>query len=230
LVQHFLSASRLADSFNLPLSPEALDEVRSIQRGSNHIQLCNEHDMWTYPWGQPYTPIQYYKFCFREIKPHKSFLRLWKAKCTLRIKFFCWLVLSDRLNTRNMIKRRHFQLNSGYNCLMCASPLEETIEHMIFHCPFSITCWQELQMTWDADGDRLHIRSRGRSRWRKPLFMELFMITSWNIWKERNKTLFDGVDPIVASWKARMKTDLLLLVHRTKPDLHSLINQIVSVL
>jgi hypothetical protein len=85
-------------------------------------------------------------------------------------------------------------------------------------------------MTWDADGDRLHILSRGKSRWRKPLFMEVFMIASWNIWKERNKTLFVGVDPTVSSWKARMRNDLSLLVDRTKPDLHSLINQIVAIL
>jgi hypothetical protein len=85
-------------------------------------------------------------------------------------------------------------------------------------------------MSWDADGDRLHILSRGKSRWRKPLFMELFMIVAWNIWKEMNKKLFDGVDPTMASWKTRMRTDLLLLVHRTKPDLHSQIKQFVTTL
>jgi hypothetical protein len=73
-VQRFLSASSLPDSFHLPLSPETLDEVMLIQRESNHIQLCNEHDVWTYPWGKHYTPSQYYMFCFREIKPHESFL------------------------------------------------------------------------------------------------------------------------------------------------------------
>jgi hypothetical protein len=73
-VHQFLSAGSLADSFHLPISPEALDEVRSIQRNSNHIQLCDEHDVWSYPWGKQYTPSQYYKFCFREITPHESFL------------------------------------------------------------------------------------------------------------------------------------------------------------
>jgi hypothetical protein len=60
--------------------------------------------------------------------------------------------------------------------------------------------------------------------------MELFMIAAWNIWKERNKKLFEGVDPQLASWKARLKTDLSLLVHRTKPDLHSQINQLIATL
>jgi hypothetical protein len=30
---------------------------------------------------------------------------LWKSKCTPRVKFFGWLVLVDRLNIRNMLKR-----------------------------------------------------------------------------------------------------------------------------
>jgi hypothetical protein len=73
-VQPFLAASRLADTFSLPLSPEALEEVRSIQRETSSIQLTDEHDVWTYPWGQQYTPSQYYKFSFRELNPHASFL------------------------------------------------------------------------------------------------------------------------------------------------------------
>jgi hypothetical protein len=32
--------------------------------------------------------------------------------------------------------------------------------------------------------------------------------------------LFEGIDPTVISWKARLKIDLQLLVHRTKSSLH----------
>jgi hypothetical protein len=44
-VHQFLSASRLADSFHLPISPKAMEEVRSIQRKSIHIQLSDDHDI-----------------------------------------------------------------------------------------------------------------------------------------------------------------------------------------
>jgi hypothetical protein len=127
-----------------------------------------------------------------------------------------------------MLKRRHVQLNSGYNCLMCANPLEETIDHMIFQCPFSMACCQEIPMTWDANGDRLSIISKGEMSWNKSLFMEIFMIASWNIWKERNKLLFEGVAPTISSWKTRVKPDLLLLVHRKKSDLHPIITHIIA--
>jgi hypothetical protein len=54
-------------------------------------------------------------------------------------------------------------------------------------------------MTWDTTGDRLHLFEEGKTRWCKPLFMEIALLASWNIWKERNRKLFEGVDPSVAS-------------------------------
>jgi hypothetical protein len=129
--------------------------------------------------------------------PHKSFLWLWKSKCTPTVKFFCWLVLSDRLNSKNMLKRRHFIINSEYQCLMCTYPLEKTTEHMIFHCPFSHNCLQVLGMNWQTSGNRLQIFEEGKTRWHKPLFMELFMLASWNIWKQRNKMLFRVLTPLL---------------------------------
>jgi hypothetical protein len=43
-----------------------------------------------------YFSREFYQFCFKDIVPHASFLWLWKSKCTPRVKFFGWLVLSDR--------------------------------------------------------------------------------------------------------------------------------------
>jgi hypothetical protein len=200
----------------LPLSPQALEEVRELQNLIAEVSISSEPDIWTYPWGKEYTSSKFYKFCFKDIHPHISFLWLWKSKSIPRVKFFCWLVLSDRLNTRNMLKWRQFALSSGYNCLMCTNPLEEMIEHVIFHCPFSYSCWQVLGVSWQASGNRLQILEEGKARWNKPLFMDLFMLASWNIWKERNKI--------------RLKIDLLLLVHKTKSSLHPFIFDLASTL
>jgi hypothetical protein len=92
---------------------------------------------------------------------------------------------------------------------MCSNPPEETLEHMLFHCSFSQSCWQVLGLTWQAFGDRLHILEEGIPRWQTPLFMDIVLLACWNIWKERNTMLFDeGIDPMVTSWKARLKVDL----------------------
>jgi hypothetical protein len=51
-VQSFLSATSLAENFNLPLSPEALQEVRNLQGDASHITIHeNTQDKWTYEWA-----------------------------------------------------------------------------------------------------------------------------------------------------------------------------------
>jgi hypothetical protein len=80
-----------------------------------------------------------------------------------------------------------------------------------------------LGLTWQSFGDILQILEEGRPRCQKPLFMDIVLLACWNIWKERNRMLFDGVDPMVTSLKARLKIDLQLLVHRTKSILRTFI-------
>jgi hypothetical protein len=222
-VQEFLSSVRLGDLFHLPLSPEAMNELRELQNDTRHIILSQQHDEWTYEWGSKFTSSKFYNFCFREISPHVTYGWLWKSKCVPKMKFFGWLVLSDRLNTRNMLRRRHYCLNTGYNCLMCINPPEETIEHLLFYCPFSTLCWEKIGMSWHSNSERRTLIQKGKDQWQKPMYMEIMLISAWNIWKERNNLLFKGINPSIESWKQRVKTDLLLLIHRTKEKLHSFI-------
>ena len=55
------------------------------------------------------------------------------------------------------------------------------------------------------------------------MFMKIMITWAWSIWKERNKMLFDGVPPSIASWKERFKEDFSLLKHRTKSSLQDFI-------
>jgi hypothetical protein len=102
------------------------------------------------------------------------------------------MVLSDGLNNINML---NFTLNSGYDCIMCSSPPEEKIEHLIFHCQFSHECWSSLNLALQQSGDRCQIVEQGRTQWTRPMFMEVFIVDAWNIWKERNNLLFNNITP-----------------------------------
>ena len=166
--------------------------------------------------------------CFRNIVPQEAFKWIWKSKCSPKIKFFCWLLFSDRLNTRNMLRRRHFNVTSNFNCPLCSQQQEETVDHLFFHCPFSIMCWNELQMHWDQNGNRLDIVTNARKNHNRPMFMETFMLGAWSIWKERNNWVFNQILPDKDSWKARFSADFSLLVYRTKEKLHPLIVNLVQ--
>ena len=106
--------------FSLPLSAQAREEIREIQLGSSHV--CLEYgspDVWVCELGR-YSSKKYYNHCFKQVKADEAFGWLWKAKCPIKFKMFGWLLMVDRLNTRNMLKRRHFAVAGGnYTCMLC---------------------------------------------------------------------------------------------------------------
>jgi hypothetical protein len=85
-----------------------------------------------------------------------------------------------------------------------------------------------LGFQWANLPDRLLVIEEGKTRWQGPLFMEIFLLASWNIWKERNNFYFEGITPTLCSWKERLKLDLRMLVHRAKNNVHSYIFDLIG--
>ena len=77
---------------------------------------------------------------------------------------------------------------------------------------------------------RLELLHAGKNSWSGPMFMELFIVAAWGIWKERNDKHFRGVQPTLRSWKARFKSDFAMLVHRAKPESAPYILSLVAAL
>jgi len=46
-----------------------------------------------------------------------------------------------------MLRRRNKVLEEGYNCVLCADSLEETIEHLFFDCPSTSVRWFSVGIT-----------------------------------------------------------------------------------
>lgn len=78
-------------------------------------------------------------------------MHLWQTKRVMKHKIFAWLFMMDRLNTRNMLKRRHYVIASGWSCLLCPAPPEEDLGHLFFSCPFSQQCWNVLGNQWQLN-------------------------------------------------------------------------------
>ena len=113
--------------FHLPLSTQAHEEVREIQQGTMHVLLdegCT--DAWECNLGGAFSSKRYYDHCFRDIAADDAFRWLWKAKSPIKFKMFGWLLFVDRLNTRNMLRRRHFVVaGNTYTCMLCQNPLRK---------------------------------------------------------------------------------------------------------
>ena len=103
-------------------------------------------DRWEYNWGTSYfscsNAIKHLK---GHMEIHHAFRWLWKSACQLKLKIFFWLLMQDKWSTREVLRRRNMVLED-YECAVCGTGLEETVEHLFLKCPFAIQCWASLNI------------------------------------------------------------------------------------
>jgi hypothetical protein len=104
-VKVIMNVENLDDIFLLLISQQAYEEFQHLQTRLQNL---------------PY-----------DVDAHPIYKIVWKSSCTPR-KFFAWLVLVDRLNTKSMLRQRHLNIQGTVTCVMCNSGAEETIDHVTF--------------------------------------------------------------------------------------------------
>lgn len=151
---------------------------------------------------------------------------MWKSCCKSRKKFFFWLVLRDRINTRNLLRRKNIHLDD-YNCVWCDRGCEEALMHLFFECPFSQGCWRSLQIGWNLplppDGMLMDARSNFNSK----IFREILIIGCWALRCHRNAIIFDNADRSFSWWKLTFKEELNQVGLRAKPSTKDLLANFV---
>jgi hypothetical protein len=197
-----------------------------LQLAEDLLELSNdsheEKDVWTFIWGHHvYSVSKFYHHHIKSIRPPITMLWIWKSKCIPRIKFFSWLLLNDRLNTRNMLRRKKYLEN--YNCVMGQCNTKETLEHLFFECPSAAAWWFSLGIVWNEEAQIQHKIILARNAFPFPFFMEIFMVAAWCLWNERNAIIFNRRMPSVSSCKISFKQEIILHLHRIRPNLHSAI-------
>jgi hypothetical protein len=116
---------------------------------------------------------------------------IWRAKITKKLKKFIWLVVRDRINSRNLLKRKNFKVQGDdYSCVLCNLNIEEYTYHLLFQCPLSTECWTSINIHWDHDLYFFDTIKKAREECQHELFMEVFSIAAWEIWKQQNAKIF----------------------------------------
>jgi hypothetical protein len=161
------------------LSVHAFQEYQAQQDLIQGIQVqLGGKDTWTYIWRNArYTSSKFYHLPYRNVQPPQHFIWIWDSKCANKIRVFIWLLFMDRLNVRNILKRKNFKLEgNNYNCVLCSQDREETTFHMFFTCPFSRECWRHLSINWDFSLDSHSMMFSAKQQFSTPFFTEIFMI------------------------------------------------------
>jgi hypothetical protein len=133
----FLQNNNLEQQF-YTLSPQAYQEYLALQEIIQQTQTTADgKDQWKYIWGDAtYTSSKFYNFPYRNVQSPSPFRWIWNSSCSNKIKIFTWLLLMDRLNVRNILKRKKQKLEgNNYNCPMCSMGREETTFLLFFHAP-----------------------------------------------------------------------------------------------
>lgn len=133
----------------------------------------------------------------------------------INIRFFCWLLLKDRLSTRNILTRKNMALGS-YNCVLCMGSIEKTWEHLFFQCPFSRSCWNLLHLLVPTQVSTLEAMDYLKDGLNSPLFMSVIILLCWAIWTTRNDLIFEGLQPTLQGCCSTIVKELKLLLHRVK--------------
>lgn len=96
-------------NFRLPLSLQASAQLTLLQEQLKEIHLLPGHcDKWSYIWGSGnFTCKKAYLQLIGFLEASPWFKWLWNSQCRGKHRFFFWLLLKDRLNTRYYQKKKH---------------------------------------------------------------------------------------------------------------------------
>jgi hypothetical protein len=220
-VAAFQNAEDIFSHFILPLSNEAFHELQLVFELllQNPIE-ANSTDHRIFSWGNSaYAPSKFSNFMFAQIPGDDTLSAIWKSRMLPKLKVFSWLLILDRLNTRDLMTRKNWHLDSGSNCVLCNAATLETREHLFFECEFALRCWESIGIYWDTSVQISRRIKYVKQNFDGPCFMEILACASWNIWKERNELIFQGQPASFVRWKVRFQKDLLLHQYKVKAAL-----------
>lgn len=202
--------------FHRPLSLEAFAQFQQLQALILSTHLSASKDVWSYSWASKnFLPSLMYKSLKFEPPAHPLFKMLWKCAVILRYKVFFWLLLHDRLNTRDLLQRKSFWLSS-YSCAICASGCVESAMHLFWDCPFALDCWNIIIPSRSRSTSVLFDIQLAARVLRPEFHMDIIVMGCWNIWTERNNWIFTNMTRSIKSWKELLRQDLEKVCIRIK--------------
>jgi hypothetical protein len=142
---------------------------------------------------------------------------IWSAKVEDKHRFFAWLLVQYKLLTSDNLAARSWPCNPI--CPLCDQE-QETVEHLVLTCVYAQEVWlrvsswtdgvvkvpdahQSMEIWWN-------VSLKGLPKKTKQSLASLLIYTAWNIWKERNRRVFEGVAVLPSRVLALIKEEIKL--------------------
>jgi hypothetical protein len=217
-VKEVFETQDLFGNFHLPLSEQAYEELITLQSlMESHSRVTGLKDVWSWQGStREYKPKMFYSHTYLSQPFNPLLTWIWKSSCTMKIKVFAWMLIMDRLNTKDMVDRRHWHMEDGVNCVLCPLLTRETRDHLFFNCNFSVRVWNYLQIDWSSGDSMNELVIQARRSFGKPFFTEVVFIACWNIWIIRNGRVFRNERARFNKWRSAFIHDITLMKYRIK--------------
>lgn len=216
-VQKVVNLQELTELFQLPLPQLAFNQMQDIQTLMGSLVINDASDKWTYSGGsENFASSKVYKALIGHSDIHPAYKWLWKNRAQPKHRVFFWLLIKDRLSTKNILRRKNMALDS-YHCALCNQLTEETAYHLFVDCAFAKMCWDIIGIDISSDTPFPELVSLMRVQLNSSFFMEAVILMCWTIWTARNDLIFRGEGRNRADWSRIFFKELNLLQHRLKP-------------
>ena len=186
------SRENILNLFHLPLSQQAFDQLTQLQQDLQQLTLNDNNDHWTCIQNSGrFTVAKAYRHLSGHRIIHQSYNWIWNCSCQNKHKVFAWLILIDRLSTRELLRRKNMELED-YTCVLCTSSAEESLFHLVIDCPFASTCWNWLGLQINPQVDLFQNLESFKRQLQVPFFTEITILMCWSIWQTRNGIIFNN--------------------------------------
>jgi len=204
---------------NLPITQEAYSQLNDLLQIISGTTLVDENDSWFINGrSKGFSSAAAYRMLLGQHNTEPIYRWIWKSHCQPKHKVFCWLLVKDRLSARNILRRKHMNLES-YNCEICSQRVEETVEHLFWDCAFARQCWAFINVQTIQGGSSIQNVAAARIQLQSQFFMTTTIVLLWTIWKVRNKLIFNNNQIGLQECKAMFLQELGLISLRIKKSL-----------
>jgi hypothetical protein len=153
-----------------------------------------------------------YAMCMSGAVPAPFAGFVWQSFSPSRVKFFMWLLVQSRIQSRASLLAKHIIRTDEASCPICSAPSEDA-SHIVLGCPFVQRFWRSFgaRIAEDADVRQLHALPGAIAGATASNFTAL---CCWNMWKHRNGVVSNGDRPCLRRLAAACVSDAVLWKER----------------
>nr|CAH67882.1 OSIGBa0153E02-OSIGBa0093I20.11 [Oryza sativa] len=196
-----------------------VEQLVRLWEAVRNVQLVSEEPdqiVWKFTGNGHYTASSaYHAQCLEAPSTNLNSL-IWKAWAPGKCKFYVWLIIQNRVWTSDRLAIRGWQ-NNGH-CPLCRCEAETGL-HLVATCRYTKRIWHHVAgwvgyhqlepsqweeahsvcQWWESLANTPNIPKKG--------LRSLILLVVWEIWKERNRRIFDNKEMAVGLLLAKIKEE-----------------------